>query len=157
MKIRTGRAVAAGILIGLSLTATGADAQLGDMLKQAGGSATQNSGGLAGNLGGLGGALGGGGSSLMPSSLGNVAGVLQFCIQNQYLGSGGASSVKDQLQGNERHGERLRVADHGVASPGYLRRVGRSRSAERRRCTRGRPGCRAASRASAPRGLFVAA
>ncbi|WP_186054634.1 DUF2501 domain-containing protein [Burkholderia gladioli] len=99
MKIRTGRAVAAGILIGLSLTATGAYAQLGDMLKQAGGSATQNSGGLAGNLGGLGGALGGGGSSLMPSSLGNVAGVLQFCIQNQYLGSGGASSVKDQLLG----------------------------------------------------------
>ncbi|URV24357.1 DUF2501 domain-containing protein [Burkholderia gladioli] len=99
MKIRTGRAVAAGILIGLSLTATGAHAQLGDMLKQAGGSATQNSGGLAGNLGGLGGALGGGGSSLMPSSLGNVAGVLQFCIQNQYLGSGGASSVKDQLLG----------------------------------------------------------
>ncbi|WP_186157510.1 DUF2501 domain-containing protein [Burkholderia gladioli] len=99
MKIRTGRAVAAGILIGLSLTATGADAQLGDMLKQAGGSATQNSGGLAGNLGGLGGALGGGGSSLMPSSLGNVAGALQFCIQNQYLGSGGASSVKDQLLG----------------------------------------------------------
>ncbi len=46
MKIRTGRAVAAGILIGLSLTATGAYAQLGDMLKQAGGSATQNSGGL---------------------------------------------------------------------------------------------------------------
>ncbi len=35
----------------------------------------------------------------MPSSLGNVAGVLQFCIQNQYLGSGGASSVKDQLLG----------------------------------------------------------
>ncbi|WP_186014246.1 DUF2501 domain-containing protein [Burkholderia gladioli] len=99
MKIRTGRAVAAGILIGLSLTATGAYAQLGDMLKQAGGSATQNSGGPAGNLGGLGGALGGGGSSLMPSSLGNVAGVLQFCIQNQYLGSGGASSVKDQLLG----------------------------------------------------------
>ncbi|MFW6850575.1 DUF2501 domain-containing protein [Burkholderia gladioli] len=99
MKIRTGRAVAAGILIGLSLTATGAYAQLGDLLKQAGGSATQNSGGLAGNLGGLGGALGGGGSSLMPSSLGNVAGVLQFCIQNQYLGSGGASSVKDQLLG----------------------------------------------------------
>ncbi|WP_186167155.1 DUF2501 domain-containing protein [Burkholderia gladioli] len=99
MKIRTGRAVAAGILIGLSLTATGAYAQLGDMLKQAGGSATQNSGGLVGNLGGLGGALGGGGSSLMPSSLGNVAGVLQFCIQNQYLGSGGASSVKDQLLG----------------------------------------------------------
>ncbi|WP_333981719.1 DUF2501 domain-containing protein [Burkholderia gladioli] len=99
MKIRTGRAVAAGILIGLSLTATGAYAQLGDMLKQAGGSATQNSGGLAGNLGGLGGALGGGGSSLMPSSLGNVAGVLQFCIQNQYLGSGGASLVKDQLLG----------------------------------------------------------
>ncbi|WP_459624937.1 YjjA family protein [Burkholderia sp. 3C] len=102
MKIRTGRAIAAGALIGLSLTATGAYAQLGDMLKQAGSGTTQNSGGLAGNLGGLsglGGALGGGGSSLMPSSLGNVAGVLQFCIQNQYLGGGSAGSVKDQLLG----------------------------------------------------------
>ncbi|MEK6425028.1 MAG: DUF2501 domain-containing protein [Burkholderia gladioli] len=99
MKIRTGRALAAGVLIGLSLSATGAYAQLGDMLKQAGSGTTQNSGGLAGNLGGLGGALGGGSSSLMPSSLGNVAGVLQFCIQNQYLGGGGATSVKDQLLG----------------------------------------------------------
>jgi hypothetical protein len=99
MKIRTGRALAAGVLIGLSLSATVANAQLGDMLKQAGSGATQNSGGLAGNLGGLGGALGGGGSSLMPSSLGNVAGVLQFCIQNQYLGGGSASSVKDRLMG----------------------------------------------------------
>ncbi|MBN3726520.1 DUF2501 domain-containing protein [Burkholderia sp. Ac-20379] len=99
MKIRTGRAMAAGVLIGLSLSATGAYAQLGDMLKQAGSGATQNSGGLAGNLGNLGGALGGGNSSLMPSSLGNVAGVLQFCIQNQYLGGGSASSVKDQLMG----------------------------------------------------------
>lgn len=37
----------------------------------------------------------------MPGSTGNVAGVLQFCIQNNYLGgaSGSASSVKDALLG----------------------------------------------------------
>ena len=37
----------------------------------------------------------------MPGSTGNVAGLLQFCIQNNYLGgaSGGASSVKDALMG----------------------------------------------------------
>ncbi|AJK47614.1 DUF2501 domain-containing protein [Burkholderia plantarii] len=98
MKLRTGRAVAAGVMIGLSLPATLAWAQFGDMLKQAGGAATQNSGGLAGNLGGLGGVMGGG-SSLMPGSLGNAAGVLQFCIQNQFLAGGGASSVKDALVG----------------------------------------------------------
>ncbi|MCA3826528.1 MAG: DUF2501 domain-containing protein, partial [Burkholderia sp.] len=56
-----------------------------------------------GNLGGLGGALtGGGGASLTPGSTGNVAGLLQFCIQNNYLGGasgGGAASVKDALMG----------------------------------------------------------
>ncbi len=98
MNTPLGRAVRAGILIGLSLAAAGAHAQLGDMLKQAGSGATQNSNGLGGNLGGLGGALGSG-TSLMPSSTGNLAGVLQFCIQNQYLGGGSATSVKDQLLG----------------------------------------------------------
>ncbi|HGF4019652.1 TPA: DUF2501 domain-containing protein, partial [Burkholderia cenocepacia] len=62
-----------------------------------------SAGGALGNLGGLGGALtGGGGASLMPGSTGNVAGLLQFCIQNNYLGGatgGGAASVKDALIG----------------------------------------------------------
>ena len=39
--------------------------------------------------------------SSMPSvgeaSPSNTAGVLQYCIQNKYVGSGGASSIKDSL------------------------------------------------------------
>ncbi|AOI57616.1 DUF2501 domain-containing protein [Burkholderia diffusa] len=103
MKARLYRAIVAGALIGLLAPFSIAHAQLGDVLKQVGGGDSGSSaGGALGNLGGLGGALtGGGASSLMPGSTGNVAGLLQFCIQNNYLGgaSGGASSVKDALMG----------------------------------------------------------
>ncbi|HEF5783952.1 hypothetical protein WK80_20610 [Burkholderia multivorans] len=99
MNARLYRATVAGALIGLLAPFSVAHAQLGDVLKQVGGGG--DSGGSAGAaLGNLGG-LGGGGASLMPGSTGNVAGVLQFCIQNNYLGgaSGSASSVKDALLG----------------------------------------------------------
>ena len=104
MNARLYRATVAGALIGLLAPFSVAHAQLGDVLKQVGGGGGDSggsAGGMLGNLVGLGGALGGGGSSLMPSSTGNVAGLLQFCIQNNYLGgaSGGASSVKDALIG----------------------------------------------------------
>ena len=52
------------------------------------------SGGL-GNAAGLGGALSG--QSLTSGSLGNVAGLLEFCIKNNYLGGNKAASVKDSL------------------------------------------------------------
>ncbi|OXI88777.1 hypothetical protein CFB50_09835 [Burkholderia sp. AU33423] len=101
MNARLYRATVAGALIGLLAPFSPAHAQLGDVLKQVGGGG--DAGGSAGGaLGNLGGALtGGGGASLMPGSTGNVAGLLQFCIQNNYLGgaSGGASSVKDALMG----------------------------------------------------------
>ncbi|AOR66645.1 hypothetical protein BBJ41_03190 [Burkholderia stabilis] len=103
MNARLYRATVAGALIGLLAPFSVAHAQLGDVLKQVGGGDSGGSaGGALGNLGGLGGALtGGGGASALPGSTGNVAGVLQFCIQNNYLGgaSGGASSVKDALMG----------------------------------------------------------
>ncbi|AFQ48079.1 DUF2501 domain-containing protein [Burkholderia cepacia] len=103
MNARLYRATVAGALIGLLAPFSVAHAQLGDVLKQVGGGDSGSSAGSAlGNLGGLGGALtGGGGTSLLPGSTGNVAGLLQFCIQNNYLGgaSGGASSVKDALLG----------------------------------------------------------
>ncbi|CAM2140692.1 DUF2501 domain-containing protein [Pararobbsia alpina] len=72
-----------------------AQAQIGDMLKsQIGGSGGNDS--SAGGLGSLGSL--GGMSSVSSGSLGNVTGVVEFCIKNNYLGSGsGASSVKDQL------------------------------------------------------------
>ncbi|AOJ24924.1 MULTISPECIES: DUF2501 domain-containing protein [Burkholderia] len=102
MNARLYRATIAGALIGLLAPFSVAHAQLGDVLKQVGGGDSGGSaGGALGNLGGLGGALtGGGGASLTPGSTGNVAGLLQFCIQNNYLGGAsgsGASSVKDAL------------------------------------------------------------
>ena len=48
------------------------------------------------------GALGAAGSlasleSIQPGSMGNAAGILQYCTRHNYLGSGDATSVKDQL------------------------------------------------------------
>jgi hypothetical protein len=54
------------------------------------------------DLGALKGAATGGGldlSSLAPGSAGNAAGVLQFCLSNNYLGGADASSMKDKLIG----------------------------------------------------------
>ncbi len=54
---------------------------------------------IASDLGGaLKGVSGGDTSSLMSASTGNVAGIVEFCIKNNYLG-GGASGIKDQLMG----------------------------------------------------------
>ncbi len=61
-------------------------------------------GGLAGtaiarDLGGaLKGVSGGDASSLMSANTGNVVGIVEFCVKNNYLG-GGASGIKDQLMG----------------------------------------------------------
>ena len=51
-------------------------------------------GGAASSLGSLGSL-----SSIQPGSLGNAAGILGYCVQNDYLGGGDAISVKDQLIG----------------------------------------------------------
>jgi hypothetical protein len=48
-------------------------------------------------MGSIGSALSG--QSLSAGSTGNVAGLLEFCIKNNYLGSKDASSVKDKLMG----------------------------------------------------------
>ena len=59
----------------------------------------QDLGSLAGKLGGssLGKLLPGGGAS---SSMGNVAGILEYCVKNNYLGSGsGASAIAGKLLG----------------------------------------------------------
>lgn len=72
-----------------------AHAQIGDMLKsQVGGVGGGDS--SAGGLGSLS-SLGGLGN-LSSGSLGNVTGIVEYCIKNNYLGgSTGASGVKDQL------------------------------------------------------------
>jgi hypothetical protein len=71
-----------------------AHAQLGNLLKGGGSSDGSSSGGLS-SLGSMGSALTG--QSMTSGSTSNVAGVLQFCIKNNYLSGNGASSVKDSL------------------------------------------------------------
>ncbi|AOB32550.1 hypothetical protein AKI39_20165 [Bordetella sp. H567] len=53
--------------------------------------------GALGGLGGLGGSSGSGAGALTSGSLGNAAGILEYCIKNKYLPNGSASSLKDQL------------------------------------------------------------
>jgi hypothetical protein len=50
-----------------------------------------------GNLGGLTGALGGGLPSVTQADPANLAGVLQYCVQNNYLSGGVADTAKDAL------------------------------------------------------------
>ena len=81
-------------LIALALLAAGASAQANDLLdqlkEQAGNAANSQGGNSAlGNLGFKMPAIG-------SSTIGNAAGVLQYCIKNNYLG-GDAASVKDKL------------------------------------------------------------
>ena len=91
MSARKHRTWASGFVIAGLLCFSAAHAQLGGLLNQSGNS------GAAGGLSGLG-SLGNGLSlqSLTSGSTGNVAGVLEFCIKNNFLG-GSASSVKDGL------------------------------------------------------------
>ncbi|MGH8121749.1 MAG: DUF2501 domain-containing protein [Rudaea sp.] len=61
--------------------------------------------------GGLGDLAGGGSmGSLASGSAGNAAGVIEFCVKNNYLGGDAASSMKDKLLGK---------AGAGKDDPGY--------------------------------------
>jgi Protein of unknown function (DUF2501) len=81
MKIRT-RSMAITFAVTLSLACSASGAQ---------------------DMGALGGKLGGmipGGSSMTSGSMGNVAGLLQYCVKNNYLGgASGASGIQNQLLG----------------------------------------------------------
>ena len=80
---------AAAICLALLAPAAPAWAQL---LNQLPGNLGQGGGGAAGMLGGMGGL-----PSVDQASPSNVAGVLQFCIKNNYLSGGGARSVGSSL------------------------------------------------------------
>ncbi len=84
------RIAAAAFLVTAILPATFAHAQLGDLLKQG-----QSAGSSGSGMGDLAGALSG--KSMMSGSTSNVAGVLQFCIKNNYLDGNAASSIKDSV------------------------------------------------------------
>ena len=88
-------------LIALALLAAGASAQANNLLDQlkekAGEAAGTSSAGSQGSAGGS--ALGNLGfkmPAIGSSTIGNAAGVLQYCVKNNYLG-GDAASVKDKL------------------------------------------------------------
>lgn len=56
--------------------------------------------GGAQDLGKLGGMIPGGGGSMTSGSMGNVAGLLEYCVKNNYLGgNSGASGIQSQLMG----------------------------------------------------------
>jgi hypothetical protein len=84
MKTRIGgiaTACAAAITLGLACTAASA----------------QDLGGLAGKLGG--------GGNMSSGSMGNVAGILQYCVKNNYLGGdSGASGIAGKLLGKTQGG-----------------------------------------------------
>ena len=83
-----------------------ARAQLLNQLQNAVGS---GSGAAGGGLGGLGGGV----PSVTGASPGNLAGVLQYCIQNNDLSGSSAASVKDRLLG------KLTGSGGGAANSGY--------------------------------------
>lgn len=89
------RRIAPVTILAAALLAGPAYAQLGDLLKQGGGGGGGSGNGLS--LGNLGGALPG--QSMTSGSMGNVAGLIEFCIKNNYLSGGAASSVQSALMG----------------------------------------------------------
>lgn len=94
MNVRNAYRTAAAILIAAFLPFSATQAQLGDLIKQ-GGSAASGASGSLGGLGDLGGALSV--QSVTSGSAGNVAGLLEFCIKNNYLGGDKAAEVKNSL------------------------------------------------------------
>jgi hypothetical protein len=74
--------------------------------------------GNAQDIGGLGNKLGGmiPGSSMQSGSMGNVAGLLQYCVKNNYLGgASGVSGIQNQLLGKMGHSNAAPTSD-----PGYM-------------------------------------
>ncbi len=78
---------ALGVVALVPLSVSPASAQLMDKLK----------GAVASGSGGGAGGLGGGLPSVGQASPSNTAGVLQYCIRNNYVNGGSASSVKDSV------------------------------------------------------------
>lgn len=99
--------VLGGLLLA-SFAANPARAQLLDQLKGAVGS---GQGGGSSGLGG--GVLGGGMPSLGSATPSNIGGLLQYCVQNNYLDGGSVGSVKGSLM------SRLNGSGQGTTDPRY--------------------------------------
>jgi hypothetical protein len=117
MQTGTRRTQIAGMLIAVFLPFSVANAQLGDLLKQggnAGASGLGNLGGMVGSSGAL------SGESFTSSSAGNVAGVLEYCIKNNYLSGSSASAVKNSLMGKIPGGSPSSDKSYGDGAKGIL-------------------------------------
>ncbi len=95
MKLNVRHIAGAAALIAAQCFSIAAHAQLLDAVKgQMGGNGQSGSGGI---MQGLGNSLPL--SSLSPATAGNAAGVLEFCMKNNYLAGGDAQAMKDKLLG----------------------------------------------------------
>ncbi|MCG7327647.1 DUF2501 domain-containing protein [Achromobacter sp. ACRQX] len=100
MKIPFRHLAVAAALIAAQCYAGAASAQWLDAVKgqmESQGSSTQSGTTQGGILQGLGNSLPL--SSLTPASAGNAAGVLEFCMKNNYLAGGDAQALKEKLMG----------------------------------------------------------
>lgn len=88
-----------------------AHAQLTDLLKN-------GTTGGGGGIGGLSSALSGG--SMTSGSVGNVAGILQFCVKNNYLSGSSADSVKSSLMSKLPGGSTTTDSGYKDGSSGIL-------------------------------------
>lgn len=127
MKPSLHRVAAASLLVAAFVPVASVHAQLGDLLDKAKGAASGESGGsggsgMLGGLGGLGGALSG--QSMTAGSTGNVAGILEFCIRNNYLKGNAVSGVKDALMGKLPGGSAKSDSGYGDGAKGILNGAG---------------------------------
>lgn len=110
----TASALLCAVLLGAGVGAHAAG--LGDMLKDKSSSGSALSGALGGG--------GGGGSSAALSAMGlsgsgtasNAAGVITYCMKNNYLNADKAAQVKDQLLGKMGLGQKEEPKDEGFLS-----------------------------------------
>jgi hypothetical protein len=103
-------------LLSALVAVAAANAQLPDPTKQ--GQVPGSTGGLGG-LGNIAGAVST--PSLSAGSTGNVAGLLEFCLKNNYLGGKDASSVKDKLMGKLPGGSASSDSGYQDGSKGLLK------------------------------------
>lgn len=98
----------AGLVLAATLPALNVHAQLEGLL---------NKGAQGTDLKGMAGMAG---APMTSGSMGNVAGLLQYCIGNNYLSGEGASSVKDQLMGKLPQGSETQDRGYSDGQKGVL-------------------------------------
>jgi hypothetical protein len=98
----------AGLVLALALPAANSHAQLDSLLKKGGhGAETKNMAGMAG-------------MSMTSGSIGNVAGLLKYCIGNDYLSGTNASKVQNMLMGKLPGGVQTKDPAYSDGEKGLL-------------------------------------